>query len=886
MTEKLSNLSRVLYDKVVGEFLVGNNIGFDGETTIQQYVQEDISAVWEIRLSIRGTIALTFIFKDNGDDTFTLVQPEKVERITEDDIEITFNTPISGIANIVLSTEAVNLFQGAITPSPTPTRTVTPTPDPTISVTPSITPTMTPAPTTSVTPSAPIVSATVTPTVSITPTISRTPDITPTHTITPNATATVTPTPTLTPSPTLTPNATATVTATVTPTVSVTLTPSVTGTPVVTPTATTGATPTVTPAITPTISVTPTITPSSVVSFQNVSGNDLPLFLHVHGIAYSDTLSLYAAAVGPIGVQGSTQILTSQDLTTWTSIPIAGFNMTDSVGVRIIWAGGSINKFIINNNNNDSEHLWSSDGATWNEENSLIPASDTLTYSPTLDRVISISRTDIFASYTDDGINWTTNSSAVTDNANWRDSVWVSGTHNRFLAIARAGISTAIATVSTDGITWTSKAKGFVESSDGLEAVAYSPTLDRVVAVGQDINTSVNKAVYSDDGGDTWTYVDIDASGLADSLPGSISIPLGDFGVLISIKWSTTRNGFVGLTDRNVAVHSPNGIDWTWIGTEDNGASIEGTFVFYSEDHDVFIGTRRQAGAADGISIIGFAPPPPTPSVTPSPSVSLDNNLGSYSASGVTFETNTTASITDIKFDAAGTRMYLATFNEISMYTLGSAFNVSTASFVNEYVYPGAEYYRTIFISSSGTTFIGIDDNKEIASGTLSVAWDVSTLSFAASAFDPVRSDAYGFFLNLTNLNEMFIMGVGNGAGQGVIDRRTMSSPYSPLTAGAIDAQSPLIRPLSPIDEFQSVIAAAIESDGTAIYHQTNIRKLGKLSLNTPWDITTLASGGASELDVSGEIAGVLGAIWVSSVASGGRILIAESSSLDITEYT
>ena len=36
MAEKLSNNSRVLFDKDRGEFFLGNDITFDGEITLQQ----------------------------------------------------------------------------------------------------------------------------------------------------------------------------------------------------------------------------------------------------------------------------------------------------------------------------------------------------------------------------------------------------------------------------------------------------------------------------------------------------------------------------------------------------------------------------------------------------------------------------------------------------------------------------------------------------------------------------------------------------------------------------------------------------------------------------------------------------------------------------------
>ena len=99
--------------------------------------------------------------------------------------------------------------------------------------------------------STPVVSPSVTPTLTISPTVTVTPTLTisPTATVTPSNTATpaasVSTTPTLTPTSTITP--TATVTLSVTPTL--------------TPTST--ITPTVTPTLTPTATVTPTITPTT-----------------------------------------------------------------------------------------------------------------------------------------------------------------------------------------------------------------------------------------------------------------------------------------------------------------------------------------------------------------------------------------------------------------------------------------------------------------------------------------------------------------------------------------------------------------------------------------------------------------------------------------------
>lgn len=154
MAEKLSNLSRVIFDKDAGDFFVGNDIAFDGELTIQQYVQNTPSSSWKIDLNIEGEFLQAFVFADNGDDTYSLIKPQKIEQTAIDSLEITFTTAVAGIANILLATDTQELILVTPTPQITPTPTVTPTitssvtPTPTITVTPTatITPTITPTP--------------------------------------------------------------------------------------------------------------------------------------------------------------------------------------------------------------------------------------------------------------------------------------------------------------------------------------------------------------------------------------------------------------------------------------------------------------------------------------------------------------------------------------------------------------------------------------------------------------------------------------------------------------------------------------------------------------------------------------------------------------------
>jgi|AntRauTorcE11897_2_1112592.scaffolds.fasta_scaffold00046_7 hypothetical protein len=121
MAEKLSNLSRVLFDKKTGEFLVGNDIAYDGQTVIFQYVQSTPSGTWLISLPFESRTALTFVFEDNLDGTYTEVKPE-ITFIAQTQVEIKFNTPVQGVANILLATEVITTVPAtpSITPSTTP----------------------------------------------------------------------------------------------------------------------------------------------------------------------------------------------------------------------------------------------------------------------------------------------------------------------------------------------------------------------------------------------------------------------------------------------------------------------------------------------------------------------------------------------------------------------------------------------------------------------------------------------------------------------------------------------------------------------------------------------------------------------------------------------
>ncbi len=102
----LNNRSRVLFDKQAGEILTGNDLGYDGEIIIQQHVQSDALAEWEVNLRVKGFILDTFIFLDNEDGSFNEIRAQSVEQLGETQVKVVFGSPIKGFVNFLISTDA------------------------------------------------------------------------------------------------------------------------------------------------------------------------------------------------------------------------------------------------------------------------------------------------------------------------------------------------------------------------------------------------------------------------------------------------------------------------------------------------------------------------------------------------------------------------------------------------------------------------------------------------------------------------------------------------------------------------------------------------------------------------------------------------------------
>ena len=134
--------SRVLFDKDAGEFLVGNDIRYDGQIDVEEYNQFTPSDVWDIKLTIKGIILLVYVFEEQENGDLNILNPDSVKIISDAQVIVSFKEPVTGKANILVASETEELLPPSPTPTNTVTASVTATPTPTIS--PTITPTPTP----------------------------------------------------------------------------------------------------------------------------------------------------------------------------------------------------------------------------------------------------------------------------------------------------------------------------------------------------------------------------------------------------------------------------------------------------------------------------------------------------------------------------------------------------------------------------------------------------------------------------------------------------------------------------------------------------------------------------------------------------------------------
>jgi phosphomevalonate kinase len=235
---------------------------------------------------------------------------------------------------------------------------------------------------------------------------------------------------------------------------------------------------------------------------------------------------------------------------------------------------------------------------------------------------------------------------------------------------------------------------------------------------------------------------------------------------------------------------------------------------------------------------------------TPKPKAQDANlTISGASYSGTSFgASGEDSSHNDIFFNPAGTRMFLFGFQNttIFQYTLGTGFDVSTASYDNiSFDVSGQDIEATgIFFNNIGTKlFVVGRDNDRVYQYTLGTGFDLSTASYDSVSFDVSSEDGnpQSIFFNSTG-TKMFMVGFQNDT----IFQYTLSTGFDLSTASydnvSFDVSSQDVDPEN-ID-FNSI--------GTKLFMLgRNSERVYQYTLGTGFDISTASYDNISFLVAS-----------------------------------
>jgi sugar lactone lactonase YvrE len=204
--------------------------------------------------------------------------------------------------------------------------------------------------------------------------------------------------------------------------------------------------------------------------------------------------------------------------------------------------------------------------------------------------------------------------------------------------------------------------------------------------------------------------------------------------------------------------------------------------------------------------------------------------------------------ISAVAFNSDGTKMFALDQlggRDVNEYTLSTAYDVSTATFVDAFIVNTQAPSPTgVAFSADGTTMIVVcTSNDAVFQYTLSTGFDVSTASYASKTFSISGQEASptGIALN-SDGTKMFIVGSQGDD----VNEYTLSTGYDVTTASFVDSFSVATEATSPSE-------VIFNPSGTKMYvvGQTT-GKVFQYSLSTGFDVST-ASYDSVGISVSSE---------------------------------
>jgi len=187
-------------------------------------------------------------------------------------------------------------------------------------------------------------------------------------------------------------------------------------------------------------------------------------------------------------------------------------------------------------------------------------------------------------------------------------------------------------------------------------------------------------------------------------------------------------------------------------------------------------------------------------------------------------------------FKPDGTIMYVAgdAGNDINQYSLATAWDISTASYVQNFSVGGQETAPSgVFFRTDGTKmFIVGTATDTVYQYSLSTAWDISTSSYDSVSFSVGSQDTLPFDISFKpDGSKMFILG---NTGDSVYEY-ALSTSWNVSTATYSQSFSVASQEAGPQGLFLS-------SDGVYLFVVgTSATSVNQYTLGTSWDVSTAA---------------------------------------------